>query len=110
MEKEKILEMSRKENMNVDLYELEIIGKSESFAGTIAGILCFALYLAEEIITGNKNSSLWGIFCTFIAVDSLYKGIKLKKKFSVIFGVIWLCIAIVSVTKAVITFVNTGRT
>ncbi|MBO5343827.1 MAG: hypothetical protein J6A57_05215 [Ruminococcus sp.] len=104
MDKEKILEMSRKENMNVDLYELEIIG------GTIAGILCFAPYLAEEIITGNKNSSLWGIFCTFIAVDSLYKGIKLKKKSSIIFGVVWLCIAIVSVTKAVITFVNTGRT
>ena len=109
MDKEKILEMSRKENNDRDLYLLEIDSKSERFAGTIAGILCFVLYLTEQIITGNKNRSLWSIFSIYIAVDRIYKGIKLKKKSSLIFGIIWLCIAILSVAKVVITMINTGR-
>lgn len=109
MNKEEILAKSREENKNIDLAELEIIGNSEQLAGAIASILCFALYLVETIITGNDNYSLWGVFSTYIAADSIYKGIKMKKKFSVIFGVVWAGVAIVSIVTAVMTFISTGR-
>ncbi len=109
MNREEILAKAQKENKNTDLVNLKIIAESERLAGGIAGIICFMLYAAEIIITGNKNYSLWGIFSTFVAVEILYKGIKTKDKFFIIFGVVLVCAAAASITKAVITFVNTGR-
>ena len=109
MNKEEILAKAQKENKNLDLAELEVIGNSEQLAGGVSGILCFILYVAEAVITGNDNYALWGILSTYIAVNSIYKGIKLKKKGSVIFGAVWAVIAIVSVITAVVSFIGTGR-
>lgn len=109
MNREEILAKAQKENKNTDLVNLKIMADSERLAGGIAGIICFMLYVAEKIITGNRNHSLWGIISAFIAVDNLYKGIKMKDKFNIIFGVLCVCIAAASITKAVITFVNTGK-
>ena len=70
MNREEILAKAQKENKNIDLVNLKIMADSERLAGGIAGIICFMLYVAEKIITGNKNHSLLGIFSAFVAVSS----------------------------------------
>ncbi|MBQ8194189.1 MAG: hypothetical protein IJZ47_02380 [Oscillospiraceae bacterium] len=106
MNKEEILAKSREENKNIDLVELEVMNKSKLLAGSISGNLCFILFLAQLLNTGNSNYALLAILTSYIAVNSIHKGIKLKRRSSVIFGVIFAAAAIVTTVATVGMFFN----
>lgn len=106
MNKEEILAKSREENKNIDLVELEVMNKSKLLAGSISGNLCFILFLAQLLNTGNGNYALLAILTSYIAVNSIHKGIKLKRRSSVIFGVIFAAAAIVTTVATVGMFFN----
>ena len=58
MEKEKILEMSRKENKNRDIADLEAEKKARSCAGVITSMFATLLFMIELLINRGCNFSL----------------------------------------------------
>ncbi|MBQ8194192.1 MAG: hypothetical protein IJZ47_02395 [Oscillospiraceae bacterium] len=108
MNKEQILEMSRKENKEQDLYELEISSKATRVSSLICVIICAVLYVAEIMVCGNQNYGLWTIIAAFIAGTFLYTGIKLKNKVKIAVGILWTVIAVIAIVAAIVNLFTTS--
>ncbi|MBQ8170907.1 MAG: hypothetical protein IJZ95_02830 [Oscillospiraceae bacterium] len=108
MDKEQILAMSRQENQNKDLYELEINKKATEIASIASTIVCAVLYMAEILICGNKNFGLWSVIAAFIAGKFLYMGIRSKNANHTALGVIWAIIFVIAAVSAIVNLFATS--
>ena len=108
MNKEKVLEMSRQENKDKDLFELEVGNKATQVGSITSVSVCAILYMAEIMICGGKNYGLWTIIAAFMASTFLYTGIKLKNKSKIAIGALWTVIAVISIVTAIITLFKTS--
>lgn len=89
MDKYEILEKSRNENQNEDLYTTEVENKAQKFSGIVAVNVAFALMLIERIILDDKNNLGYTLIIGASGTAFLYyRGIKLKKKKDIVFAVI----------------------
>ncbi len=80
MKKEEILEASKKENKNKDVYALEVEKKGATYAG-IAMLLLAVIYYTFEIFTGSgTNPALYSIITIYNSVLYGYKAIKVEEK------------------------------
>ena len=90
MKKEDILKMSREENQNKDFYEIEIENKAVKI-GALGILLLTTIYFCLEIfINDNTNYGWYSIISLYCALVYGYKGIKIKKGFSIICSIIWM--------------------
>jgi len=78
--KEDILEKSRKENKNKDIAELEVIEQASNIAGRVGMLFCCVIAVLEVIFTGKPNLSTWAIYFSILATLMLVKYIKLHRK------------------------------
>ncbi len=80
MNKEEILEMSRAENKNKDIYEHEVLKQS----GTITVIVMMALaaifFSAQIFVGGGTNWGLWAIVFSANMTTFWVKYIRLRRK------------------------------
>lgn len=94
MNKEKILESSRKENKNRDLVELEVAAQAGHIAGHIAGrvgaAVCVLLSLVFRLLTDSYLLSPWVIYFSIISTHALVKYAKLRRKTDLIFSLVYL--------------------
>ena len=91
MKKEEILEISKKENKNKDMYAIEVDAKGANFAG-ITMLILVAVYYTYEIISGKgSNPALYSIITIYNTVLYGYKAIKVKDKraLNIFTSVIW---------------------
>lgn len=91
MKKEEILEASKKENKNKDIYAIEVENKSNQFAGIFMLILA-SIYFIYEIATGKgQNPAFYSLIAIYETVLFGYKAIKIKerRKLSIITSAIW---------------------
>ena len=91
MKKEEILEKSKKENKNKDMYCIQVEAKGANYAGITMLLLAF-VYYTYEIFTGKgSNPALYSIITIYNAVLYGYKAIKIKEKrgLSIATSVIW---------------------
>ena len=66
MEKEEILEKSRKENKNRDIFEKEVLKEGGNIGGIAAGILATLFFILQIAAGGGINYGLYaGIFYPF---------------------------------------------
>ena len=68
MDKNKILEMSRKENEKNDPFELEVAGKANYYAGLGMAIVVFILYVTNILARGEQDYGIWSIMAISMAV------------------------------------------
>lgn len=94
MNRNEILEKSRKENRNKDIYELEIIKQAGSISSLTAALLCAILFIAEILLGRGINYGLWSIFLAAEAATFTYKAVKLKKKHEILVAVLY-CLMVV---------------
>ena len=97
MKKEEILEASKKENKNKDMYAIQVEAKGATYAGITMLILAFVFY-AYEIATGKgSNPALFSIITTYNAVLYGYKAIKIedRRKLSIFTSVTWGILTII---------------
>lgn len=80
MEKEKILEMSRKENKDRDIYELEIIQKASNIALRVGLMSCCLIAVLDVIFSGNISFGSWTIYFGTLSTVFIVKYSKLRKK------------------------------
>ncbi len=101
MNKEEILAMSRQENKEKDLFELEVNKKASTVGIYVAAIICGLLFAAEIFICGTSNYGLWSIIAAINGGIYLYSGIKLKDKGKLTVGVMFALITVGAIAFAI---------
>lgn len=107
MNKEEILQASRKENKNKDIYELEVINKGRRIGGLIAISVAFALLLLERVILDIGTN--YGYFCIIMSAGAglwIYKAIKLKRKHEILLSILWSVMGIYSAVMVILGFIG----
>lgn len=106
MNREEILERSRKENKNQDEMEKDALAKAGQRACAIGGLVCMVIILLETIFAESVNVSTWAVYLSMTGTMLLVKYLRLKKKHELIFAVIQLILAAVFFVMYVIRLVR----
>ncbi|MBD5105303.1 MAG: hypothetical protein HDT47_10655 [Ruminococcaceae bacterium] len=107
MNKEEILQASRKENKNKDIYELEVINKGQRIGGLIAISAAFALLILERVILDIGTN--YGYFCIIMSAGAglwIYKAVKLKRKHEILLAVLWSVMGIYSAVMVILGLIG----
>ena len=80
MKKEEILEKSKKDNKNKDMYCIQVEAKGANYAGITMLILAFIYYTYEIMQGKGSNPALYSIITIYNAVLYGYKAVKIKDK------------------------------
>lgn len=107
MNKEEILQASRNENQNRDIYELEVISKAQRVGGLTATCVTFVLLLMERLILDNGTN--YGYFLILMSAGTglwIYKAVKMKKKHEILLSVLWTAMLIYAGVMVVLNFIR----
>jgi len=89
MTKEEILEKSRNENKNQDIFDLETQKKASMFAFVAAGALGVLIFIIKLIITKTASYDLLMIVLGMESTMFIYKFIKLRKKHELVVAIMY---------------------
>lgn len=106
MDKEKILEMSRKENKNRDIVALEADTKASKHAIISGIIFAFILYVWQTIVKGENNASLLALMMFFNMVKQFSIYFNLKNKTNLVAALCWTFATIIYTAMAITGFYN----
>lgn len=107
MNKEEILQASRSENKNKDIFELEVISKGQRIGGLIGLIIAFALMVVERVIL--EDGTNYGYFLIILSAASglfIYKAVKLKKKHEILIAAIYIAMSVYAAVMVVLGFIG----
>ena len=95
MEKNEILQaVGQGENNNE--YEKKVFSNAWKFALLATHAVLIVIFAVESLILNSNNLGLWVVVSVPLSVSYLYTGIKLKKKFDIVLGIVELLIGAVS--------------
>lgn len=97
MEKNKILEAARNNKNKGQEYENKESVRSSLFGAAASIVVGIILFLVEYFVKDSVNISLIAVGMTMVSVQSLYEGIKNKKIYLIILGIIQALIVIFSI-------------
>lgn len=84
MNKEEILERSRKENKNQDIFEKEVL-KDGANVGAFAATALGAIFFIAQIMLGEgTNYGLFAIISSVPATEFIIKAIKLRRRHEIV--------------------------
>ena len=106
MNKEEILAMSRKENDKKDPFELEVNNKAVRMAHIATAIVVFIIYVTGIMVNDKQDYLIWSIMAVSMGTQFLYRGIKLKKKDTLMLGALWAVIFLISFIVGMIKLVK----
>lgn len=97
MKKEEILEASKKENKNQDLFELEVFHNAQRAGGLAAIILAVFLSLIEfEYV---RNPGYTAILQIALFVSEFYQFIRIRNKRNLIYAIGWAFVFFLTMYK-----------
>lgn len=97
MNKEEILERSRKENKGQDIYEQEVLKEGEGVGGFAAMMLATVFFVVQLIVGRGRNWGLWAIMLIYSASEVTVKAVRLRKKHEIILAVFyWVVVLLMS--------------
>lgn len=109
MNKEEILEKSRKENKKQDVYEKEVIIKGNRYACIAAAVLATVFFVIQIFVGGGMNYGLYAVVFSMPMAGFWMKYIKLHKKHELLVAVCYT-IAVVLFSAAHIYELFTAST
>ena len=89
MNKEKLLEMSRKENKNGDEREEKIKLRSYAISSCVGALICMILVGAEGHLFDRDTTVIWLIYCGMMFTKTMLDAIRLKKKSDIVLTILW---------------------
>lgn len=91
MKKEEILEASKKENKNKDMYEMQVEAKAGNIAAIGTILLAFIYFTYEIAIGKGTNYALYSIITIYNVILFGVKAIKIEKnrKINATTSIIW---------------------
>lgn len=106
MKKEDILEMSRKENKNKDLADLEISAKAGNIAGRVGACVCCLISLVFYWVTDTPLLSPWIIYFSILGTHYLVKYSKIHRKTDLVITLLYYAMCILALIFFVIRLVE----
>ena len=98
MNKEKILESSRRENKNRDLIEMEVTVQAGNIAGQVGAAVCVVLTIIFLICTNTYFLSPWVVYFSILTTNTLVKYASLKRKSDLILTIFYLAMCLMFFT------------
>jgi predicted membrane-bound spermidine synthase len=92
MNKEEILEKSRMENKNKDLFEMELLREGRYIGSIVSVILATIFFVIQFLVGGGINYGLYAVIFAMIATVNIFKAIRMKKRFEIIIAVIQIIV------------------
>ena len=94
MQKDEILNASKREHRNTDLAEIEVIYQAGSHAGRVGALVCCLLSLLFSMLAHTMIYSPWVIYFSIIATQWFVRFIKLKRKSDLVLTIVFaiLCV------------------
>jgi asparagine N-glycosylation enzyme membrane subunit Stt3 len=90
MDREEILEKSRKENQYKDPIELEAFNKANDAALTVGILVCVLLTALHRTILGGADFGVWTVDWAIMATIYAVRFIKLRKKSDMVLALLGL--------------------
>lgn len=97
MNKEEILSVAKTEKRRGSEFESEQITRANLLGMVVALIVGLAMFLTEIFCKKSFNFGLLGVLMTAVGWQAMFEGIKLKKKWMIIIGVIEIMVAAISI-------------
>lgn len=98
MDDNEILEKSRLENKNKDLYEQEVIKEGGNTGAVVAGVLATIFFIIQILVGKGINYSLYAVIFCISATGFTVKAYKLKRKHEIIVAILyWIIVILFSV-------------
>ena len=94
MDKDEILERSRKEHKDLDLVEQEAISKANIVANTVGEVVCGILTVVHAIVRDGIDTSAWTVMFSIMSTIMLVKYVKLHRRHELVVGLLSLVCAI----------------
>ena len=88
MNKEEILEKSRKENKNKDMAEIEAINRASRIAAITGAVLCMVISALDWNITKTINWACWTVDFGMMSVLNAWQYFKLRHKKNLVLAII----------------------
>ncbi|MGN0626758.1 MAG: DUF6442 family protein [Oscillospiraceae bacterium] len=94
MDREEILERSRRENKNQDIAEAEYLKQASRVAYTVGCLVCVLICALQWLFTNTVNWGCWVVDFSILGTIFLVKSIKMKKRHEILITVLYfgLCI------------------
>ena len=109
VDKNEILEISRRENKNKDLVELEIASFAGNIAGRVGACVCCLISLICYWVTDSIVFSPWIIYFSILGTHYLVKFIKVKEKTDLMITMLYYAMCIFAFLVFVLRLVEIGR-
>ena len=106
MQKEEILEISRKENKNRDLVDIEISSQAGNVAGRVGACVCCLISLVFYWVTDSPLLSPWVIYFSILGTHYLVKFIKIKKKTDLAITILYYAMCVLALAFFVVRLVE----
>lgn len=90
MNKNEILEMSRKENKNQDPYEKEISQNAGNIAAVVAAILATIFYVIQILVGLGSNYGLYAVVFSVPATGYLVSAIRMKNRRDTLAAIVFI--------------------
>ena len=87
MNKEEILEKSRAENKNKDIYEQEILKQASSSAVIVMMVLATVFFAVQIFVGGGANWGIWALVFSANMTTLWVKYIKLRRKHELVMAI-----------------------
>ena len=97
MDREKILAAARNEKYRGKEFENKETTRSGLLGSAIAMLVGLVLFLLEYFLKNSVNIGLIAVGMTATGVDALYEGIKLKRYYMTVIGIIQILIALFAI-------------
>ena len=94
MNREEILEKSRKENKNQDIYEQDVISQGNKYACIAAGTLATIFFIVQIFTGGGMNYGLYAVVFAMPMAGFWMKYAKLHKKHELLVAICYTAVVI----------------
>ena len=88
MNKEEILEKSRAENKNKDIYEQEVLKQAGTSAVIVMMILATIFFAVQIFVGGGTNWGIWALIFSTNMTTFWVKYIKLRRKHELVMAIV----------------------
>lgn len=95
MDKDEILERSRKENKDRDFVEAEALAKANSIALSVGIMVCGLLSLLCTIFQEHMDYSVWTVYFSVLAATMIVKFVKLRRWHELVIGLLYAAFCVI---------------
>ena len=101
MNREEILQASRRENQKKDLAELEILQQAGSHASQVGALACCVVSLLSSAIAHRLLYSPWVIYFSMLGIQWRVRFIKGKRKSDMVISLLFFALAVLALAGLV---------